>query len=253
MLKTFITSLAAEVKIGEAFRKLLIVICILIFSILQNMSLDAFPVHSTITREDDPDKKALLNGRLWWNKYSKAVGDQFFLSGSFLKGSVVFNGIQYTELDLKYDIANDELIFTSENHPVICLNKEMVDSFTLEFQNRKYNAFNAGNDTSSVLKGYVNLLYNGPSALYVKYIKKIYPLAVDGRSDLFAEEHHVFLNTADGIVLIKGKRQLFNLLKEKKKELIHFIRANKLKCNFKNPESITPVVQYYDKLKNLKQ
>jgi hypothetical protein len=253
MLKTFFTSLAEPARKKEALQKALITICLLIFSGLLNSPIEATPAYSEITQKDDPDKKSLLNGRIWWNKYSKAVGDPYFIDASFLKGSVVFNGKLHNGLDLKFDIANDELLFTYESHPVICLNKEMVDSFTIEFQNRTYNIFNAGNDTSSILRGYVNLLYNGPSALYVKYTKKIYPLAVDGRYDLFAEEQQVFIKTVNGIVLVKGKRQLFNILKDKKKELSHFMRDNKLKCSIRNPESITPVAQYYDKLKKMDQ
>jgi hypothetical protein len=123
----------------------------------------------------------------------------------------------------------------------------------LDYTDRTYVFFNAGNDTSSVLKGYVNLLYKGPSTLYVKYSKKIYPLAVDGRFDLFAEEHQIFLNTVNGIIEIKGKRQLLNILNDKKKELNHFIRENKIKFNIRTPYSIIPVVGYYDKIKPGKQ
>jgi hypothetical protein len=205
MLKSFFATRAVATRATEALQKLLFVTYLLIFSVLLNI-LDAVPSHSTFTQKEYPDKKVLLNGRIWWNQYSKTVGDQFFLDGTFLKGSVVFNGILYGDLDLKYDIANDELIFSLENHPVICLNKEMVDSFTLQFQNRNYNIINAGYDTSSILKGYINLLYSGPSALYVKYTKLIYPLAVDGRYDLFVAEHQVFLNTVQGIVIVKGKK-----------------------------------------------
>jgi hypothetical protein len=249
MLKTNFKNRDVETKTHEALKKLLYVSSFLIFSLLQGKSLSAETTCPEYFQNNDPGKKALLNGRIWWNQYSKAIGNQYFLDGSFLKGSVVFNGRHYSGLDLKYDIANDELLYTTENHPVICMNKEMVDSFTLEFANITYNIFNAGNDTSSILKGYVNLLYSGPYSLYVKYTKKIYPLAVDGRFDLFAEEHQVFLSTPNGIVLIKNKKKLFDILKDKKKELNHFIRANKLKCNFKNPESITPVIKYYNALK----
>jgi hypothetical protein len=248
MPETFFTIIAHSAKEKAAIKNILPIVCFFIISALFSNSLYANILQQESGKNAEQDKKALLNGRIWWNQYSKAIGNQYFLDGSFLKGSVVFNGKRYSGLDLKYDIANDELLFSLVNHPVISLNKEMVDSFTLEFQNRNYNILNAGNDTSSILKGYINLLYNGPSALYVKYTKKIYPLAVDGRFDLFAEEHKVFLNTPNGIVLITSKRKLFDILKDKKKELSHFLRESKMKCNIKNPETIVPVVRYYDKL-----
>ena len=252
MLETFFVCKDTALKTKAVLQKNLHAAFFLICSCLLYTQVYAVPSHSGFSKQENPDKRVLLNGRIWWNQYSKAIGDQYFLDGSFLKGSVVYNGKHYYGLDLKYDIANDEVLLSSENHPVICMNKEMVDSFTLEFRNNNYTIFNAGNDTSSILKGYVNLLYNGPSALYVKFTKKIYPLAVDGRFDLFSEDHRVFLNTVNGIVVVKGKKQLFNILKGKKKELIHFLRENKLKCNFKNPYSIIPVVRHYDNIIKLK-
>jgi hypothetical protein len=249
MPETFFTIKARSAKEKVVIKIILHVVCFFIISAIFCNSLSASTIHQQSGKNTDQDKRALLNGRIWWNQYSKAIGNQYFLDGSNLRGSVVFNGKHYSDLDLRYDIANDELLFSLENHPVILLNKEMVDSFTLAFQDRTYIIFNAGNDTSAALKGYVNLLYRGPSSLYVKYSKKIYPLAVDGRFDLFAEEHQVFLKTTDGILLIKSKKKLFDIMKDQKKELNHFIRINKLRCSMKSPESFTPVLEYYDKLK----
>ena len=148
-------------------------------------SIKAATAFSNTITQDTVDKHLLLNGRIWRNQYSKVTGDQFFLTDKYIKGSVIFNGRTFKNLDLKYDIYNDELILSIESYPVIIMNKEMVDSFNLILGNRTYNIINTGTDTLNVLKGYVNVLYKGPSALYVKYIKKIQPLADDGKYDLF--------------------------------------------------------------------
>jgi len=55
------------------------------------------------------------------------------------------------------------------------------------------------------LRGYVNVLYNGESALYVKYSKKIYPLAVDGRYDLFVQVQRIYLQRGDELMPVKGR------------------------------------------------
>ena len=87
------------------------------------------------------------------------------------------------------------------------MNKEKVDSFSLILGNRIYHIINAGTDSSDVLRGYVNVLYDGPSSLYVKYTKKIQPLAVDGRFDLFFQEHRVYLKKGKEIVPVAGKEE----------------------------------------------
>jgi hypothetical protein len=129
------------------------------------------------------------------------------------------------------------------------MNKEMVDSFSLVFGNRNYHIINTGTDTSDILRGYVNVLYNGPSALYVKYMKKIQPLAVDGRYDLFYEEHRIYLRKGSETVPVAGKRKLLNLLEDKKKEIRHFLRTSRLKLIQKDPNTFIPVLKYYDSIR----
>ena len=75
----------------------------------------------------------LLNGRIWMNRYSKVTGNQFYLSDEYLKGSVFIKGHRYDNLDLRYDICNDELVLKYGTWPVIFMNKELVDSFSLSF------------------------------------------------------------------------------------------------------------------------
>jgi hypothetical protein len=194
------------------------------------------------------DKQLLLNGRIWRNQYAKVSGDQFFLTPTFMKGSVVFNGRRFNDLDLLYDIADDELILKGESFPTIILNKEMVDSFSLNAGNRNYYLINEGNDSSSMLKGYVNVLYEGSSGLYVKYIKKIQPLAVDGRLDLFYQEDRAFLKKDGEEFQVSGKKKLLRLLSDKKKAIRNFIRTNRIKLRSDDPETFIPLVKYYDSL-----
>jgi hypothetical protein len=210
--------------------------------------IQASPAYSNVIPQDQVDKHKLLNGRIWRNQYTKVTGDQFFLGNIFLKGSVTFNGRKFENLDLKYDIHNDELILSIESYPVIIMNKEMVDSFSLYVGNRIFNIINAGTDTLNVLKGYVNLLYKGPSALYVKYIKKIRPLADEGKYDLFYQEHLVYLKKGAGIVQVTGKKKLMNLLEDKKKEIRDYMKRSGIKVSQKDPYTFIPVLEYYDGL-----
>lgn len=222
-----------------------------------NFSRSIFPeyikaasAYPSVVQPDSSGKNPLLNGRVWHNKYSKARGDQFFLSNTFLKGSVTYNGKRFDNLDLQYDIANDELILKIESYPIIMMNKEMVDSFSLLFESRQYKIINTGNDTASILKGYVNVLYNGPSTLYVKYTKYIRPLALDGIFDLFQEEHRIYLRKDSEILPVTGKRKFFDLLGDKREEIRHFIKSYKLKIVHKNPVTYVPVIEYYDSIRS---
>ena len=211
--------------------------------------IQASTAYSTVVQQYPSDIQSLLNGRIWRNQYSNAMNDQFFLANSFLKGSVTFNGRRFNNLDLKYDIANDELILSIESYPVILMNKEKVDSFSLVFGNRNYHIINAGTDSSDILRGYVNVLYDGPSTLFVKYTKKIQPLAVDGRYDLFFQEHRIYLKKGKEIVPVSGKRKLLKLLEDKKREIRDYIKNNRLRLMQKDPGTFIPVLEYYDSIR----
>jgi hypothetical protein len=223
------------------------------FLIISRLSFPEFiqscTAYSNDIQQNPSDKRMLLNGRIWRNQYSKAVGDQFFLTNSFLNGTVTFDGRKFDNLDLQFDIVNDELILKIESYPIIIMNKEMVDSFSLASGNRIYHIFNAGNDSSGALKGYVNVLYDGPSALYVKYTKKIQPLAVDGRYDLFLAEHRTYLRKGAELVSVKSRKKLLNILENRKKEIRHFLRTNRIKLSGKDPDTFVPVLKYYDSIR----
>jgi hypothetical protein len=204
--------------------------------------------YSPVIQQNPSDKQMILNGRIWRNQFTKASGDQFFLTNTFVKGSVFFNGKKFDNLDLMYDIAGDELIMSIVSHPTIIVNKEMVDSFDLFIGNRIYHIINAGTDTTSVLRGYVNVLYEGPSTLFVKYIKKLQPLAVDGRYDLFYQEHSMYLRKNTEIVAFEGKRDLLKILEDKKEHFKEYFKTGKIKLSRKDPDTYIPVLKFYDGL-----
>lgn len=201
-----------------------------------------------VNQQNNPDKLTLLNGRIWRNPYTRVTGDQFFLENIFFRGSVTFNGKKFDNLDLKYDIYNDELILSIESYPVIMMNKEMVDSFSLVSGSRIFRFINAGKDTPGVLKGYINVLYGGPSALYVKYSKMIQPLGDDGINDQFYQRHQAFLRKGAEIVQVEGKRNLLNLLEDKKSEIRDYMKKYRIRIMKQDPDTYIRVLEYYDSL-----
>lgn len=205
--------------------------------------------YSPVIQQNPSNKQLILNGRIWRNQFTKASGDQFFLTNAFVKGSIVFNGMKFDNLDLMYDIAGDELIMSIVSHPTIFVNKEMVDSFDLVVGNKNYHIINAGTDTANLLRGYVNVLYNGPSTLFVKYSKKLQPLAVDGRYDLFYQEHKMYIRRNTEILAFEGKRDLLKILEDKKVEIKDYLKTGKVKLKRKEPDTFIPILEYYDGLK----
>jgi hypothetical protein len=213
---------------------------------------------SQLSSKNDPDKptqqdpikenQILYKGKVWRNLYANIKGDQFLFSSDYLPGSLSMNGKLFTNLNLNYDIYNDEIITPAKQGTTLQLNKEMVDSFTVLFANKNYTFLNLNDDSLAGLKGYVNVLYKGKSALYIKYKKEIQLLAVDDKYDLFYRTYKVYM-VKDGIVhQIIGKSDFLKAFNLDKTRMRDFVKKSKLKITKKEPESFIPVIRYYDSL-----
>ncbi len=207
------------------------------------------PLVSVNQKDSLPENQILYNGKMWRNLYSRVKEDQFLFSGEFLPGSVTINGKTFTNVNIKYDIYEDELLTPKGNGVILKLNKEMVDSFTIIFQNRTYQFTNIQKDSVRGLNGYFNVLNKGKACIYVRYKKEIDLLAVEDKYDVFFMTHKIYF-IKDGIdYLITGKQEFFNLMDDYKVQIKSFVKNNRLKVSKKNPDSFVPVVKFYNSLR----
>jgi hypothetical protein len=194
------------------------------------------------------DYQVLFTGKEWHNLYTAIKGDQFLFSKDFVPGTVSINGKTYIDISLNYDIFNDEILIPANKGIILQLNKEIVDSFTLGFDNKIYKFFNTDRDSLENIKGFVKVLYEGKSRLYVKYKKEIQPLAVEDKYDLFFRTYRVYFVKGGSVNQISSKNELLKVLNDQKIQIKDFMKKNKTKVSKKDPESFIPVIRYYDSL-----
>jgi hypothetical protein len=198
--------------------------------------------------QDIIENQILYNGRVWRNLYSRVRGNQFLFTDMFMPGTVSVSGKLFTGLELKYDIYNDELLIRSNHGIILQLNKEMVDGFTIENNNRIYNFQKLEEDTNESGEGYFNILYKGGLELLVKYKKDILLLAVDNTYDLFNQYHRIYLKKDGEMHLINKKNNIINFFSGKNEAIISFIKSSRLKVTRKDPDSFIPLVEFCDNL-----
>jgi hypothetical protein len=205
----------------------------------------------TNTPQDSIGKQILYNGRVWRNLYQHIDGTQFLLSSDFLHGSVTMNGITFNSagLMLKLDLINDELLLLTDKGSTLQLNKQMVDRFTLTHDKQQLLFRNVDADSLSDLKGYVNVIHEGKTALYVKYKKEIRLRDGPGDRDTFIQTQRIYL-VKDGIAhQVRTRNNIVSLLRDHKTEIKDFIRSSRIRFSGSNPGSVIPLLEYYDKLK----
>ena len=194
------------------------------------------------------DVQILYNGVIWTNLYYRVKEDQFLFSKDLLPGSVSMSGKAFSNLLVRYDIYNDEIMIPTNRGLILQLNKEMVDSFSMVFNSRTYNFVKLKEDSTSSLSGYANLLYRGKTSLYVKYRKEIELLAVDKKYDLFYQSHRIYF-MKDGIYYpVTSMRDIYKVIGEEKTVLKAYIKKNKLNISKREPQTFILAVSYYDSI-----
>jgi hypothetical protein len=193
------------------------------------------------------DNQRLYNGKIWRNQYYLVKDDQFLYSKEFLPGSISMRGKFFPGITLKYDLYKDEIL-TPTQDGVLQLNKEMIDSFSLEYNQRKFDFIKLQEDTVKKSVTFFNVVYKGKTALLIRYSKKIDKLAVEGKYDQFYQISRVFLLKGNRLLQVTGKNDLLTFMAEDKTQIKEFMKANKIKVSEKDPESFIPVVKYYDSL-----
>lgn len=198
--------------------------------------------------QEIPENQILYNGRIWRNEYSQIKGDQFLFSQEYNPGKVTISGKLFDNIELRYDIYNDELITKTRQGIILQLNKEMVNAFSMEVNDKSYDFIKLNEDSLNNERGYVNVLYNNYLGLIVKYKKEILLLAVDKKYDAFFQYHRIYVMKNGKVYLINKKNDVLKLFPENKQEIKGFIKSNKLAVTKKNPESFIPVIEFIDKL-----
>jgi len=193
-----------------------------------------------------PDNQILYNGRVWRNLYTNVKETQFLFSREFLTGSVTMRGKTFSNIMIKYDILKDEILTPGSTGKILQLNKEMVDSFSLLFNNIKYQFVKIQGDSLSGPEGYCNILHRGIYSLYVKYVKKIGKLADEGKYDKFYQINKIYLFRNGVPYPVSSKNDLVKLLSGDKASIRNFINKNNITISKDYPESFIPVLSYLE-------
>lgn len=194
-------------------------------------------------------KQDLYNGIKWVNNYRNYENDQFLFTSRFLNGNVTVNSRTYNNIRLKYDIYSDEIITPVSTEDIIQINKEIVDSFSIQYVDRRYSFFNLKADSINNLSGYAQVLYDGSSKFILIHRKTFTPASDPTR-------HGAFVYSGIPYFLNGGRYYQFRLKSfyriiapEDLPNVKDYVRDLKRKDLKDDPEKIVPVMKYYDKLR----
>ena len=193
--------------------------------------------------------QSLYNGRIWRDLYVSVREDQFLFSDEFMSGNVTMNGQTFSNLKLRYDILNDEIIIITEKGLVLQLNKEMVDGFSIKNGSKIFNFRHLVSDSLNKIDGYFHVLYEGRSSLYAMYYKEISTRGPGKNYENFVQADRLFIVKDNIFHQIRSRSDFYKVLSDKKQAIKEYVRGKGLRINRKNPDSFVPGLQFYDSLR----
>jgi len=193
----------------------------------------------------------LINGLLFENKNQDAIGHPYFLNYYSNQGSVIYRGKHYSNLNLRYDIHDQQVlliyVFDSVEYK-LHLQKEFITEFTIE--NKKFisEAFGASEDAifyQVIGEGFpIEIL-----RFWEKGLSNIY--ANNSDEKMFSENNETFILFNNKLVSFNGNRSFTQKFSSRSKTAIRkFFRKNKTKVKHANDFEMELLVEFINTLDN---
>jgi hypothetical protein len=189
----------------------------------------------------------LYKGKEYVEYPFRIQGDQYFQSYIWEKGSVHYEGLLYTDVSMKYDIANEVLIVDHAHLPFpVTLESARIDHFYL--LDHHFIRLEADTLThTGISTGFYDLLYDGKIRFLVKRAKILKDAIEDRQLHYWFEEADQYYIHKDNIFhRVKSKRSVLKVFYDHKKDIRKFLKRNKIKFSKQREEAIHRIVMYYD-------
>jgi hypothetical protein len=171
----------------------------------------------------------IFDGIEYREKYVTINGNhKYFQTSEYLIGNIIYNEQPYYDIEMKYDLYNDELIVKLRNNIgffVIKLIKEKIDNFTINNHSFVKITSNDKKFNSEIFE----ILFKSNDLILYKKHKKFRKEHLDKKfaySEFsYKKEYLLYFN--ESYYSIKTKKNLIQLFPEHKRQINSLIRSNK--------------------------
>jgi hypothetical protein len=199
------------------------------------------------------EQSPLYNGPEYYFYDHSIKGNAYFMDvNMFAAGSVFYEGQSFKNVQMLYDLYTDDVAVLLYNHFLkFYLLKPKVKSFDF----LEHHFVNISNDTisnKSIIKsGYYDELYNGKVQVLVKRTKSIQTTSsLVGLEKYFSPAVDYYIRKNKVYYSFSGQGELLDILKDRKKEIQQYIKANKIKFRDDREQAMVKIVSYYDHITN---
>lgn len=193
----------------------------------------------------------LYTGRVYYDDYGGIRGHQYFMEGYWSEGEIVYRGQYFDSIYLMYDIYNNQLLLEHFNSsgmlsPVM-LHNPSVSSFSI--QGHKFVRIEK-DTTIDILESFYDQLYkNEKVGIYVLRRKQV--SKSNSTSDFYEEfidANRYYLEKDNVYYRIRKRKDILQVLEDRKKELKKYIKANLLLFRKEPEKTLVSIAKYYQNL-----
>lgn len=198
------------------------------------------------------DQSRLYNGSLYQGyDHVYREGSPYFLGSQATRvGSVEYDSMLFINVTLLYEDLRQKLVAVDQGFRLQLIN-ERVNSFTLD-GHHFVRVFPVPRYKGLPETGFYEQLYSGPTAL-LKWTKKDMQETLstsEGSIWYVTVSNKYFIHTGTSWINITSKKDLLNILGNRRKEIQRFMKKNKLNYRKDRDNTLTQVAGYYDQIAN---
>jgi len=200
-------------------------------------------------QQADPDwlEQFLYNGVEWRPGYPLVTGHQFFLTKEYVTAEITIEGIRFSNVRIRYDICNDDVILLWKNIFPIALSMDRIDGFTIlhEGTARRFVNFRNG---CPAFNGFAEVLYEGSSTFVARYTKVVSINSSQSSYAQFREYTRYYYLINGACSQVRNRGTFLNLMGEYEPDVRRFIRQNNILISSMSPSGFGAAAAYYDSL-----
>ncbi len=189
----------------------------------------------------------LNNGREYIPHEAYISGHPFFLNQEWTPGNIVYDGSSFQDVKMLYDLEKDEVIILNFLLPnKLSLVRQKIEEFEIHGHHFIYLKTDNLNAESS--GGFYDRLYQQKISVFAKRVKKIRVTNNTTLSASFEPEDEYFLMKEGVLYPVKSQKSVLNVLKDKKPEIVQYLRKNNVVFRLDPQKAIILMASYYDTL-----
>jgi hypothetical protein len=197
------------------------------------------------------DQSPLYNGSQYASYgFVFKSGSPYFISEQFNDGSVVYDGILFSNLPLLYEDLSEFLVTKKDGYLLQLINAR-ISSFVIS--GHQFIRLIADSSNRGISKtGFYEILYPGRSTVLKKTSKDIQEVAsiYEGVLHFIEESDSYFIKRGNVFIRVRSVNELLDVFHDHQKDIQHFIKKNKLKFRKDKENILIKVAGYYDQIGN---